>query len=341
MQIGLLVFLLSMGYSIVEGMEYGLGYNLNQMVLIDGEITEDEKCELEKNVLIPLQGEVNVFECNCFNMRTCMLFFNINGTPFVQVKPNELEYFMQNLEIVLEEGELPSKENQILVTKETLKFYDAEIGDWIGKDYRDEALDKNYQICGLIKGNANIYIGMKNKPTQGYAIVYKENQWEKIEPQIREVLKRATSINYRTESQLFAKTLSRNMLLLGVVVVGIFFISILAIMLNLLSNELGQRLGEITLLRLIGYSYKTIKKHLWWYYGIILLMGAVLGIGTGGTGVILFKYLYCEGKGIYLEVWHNSYVLVVAVMIIVLYGIAMWWIEQQLSKNSWQKNMYE
>ncbi len=341
MQIGLLIFLLSMGYNIVEGMEYGLGYNLKQMALIDGEVTDDEKWELEKNVLIPLQGEVNVFESNYFDMRTCMLFFNINGTPFVQVKPNELEYFMRKLGIVLIEGELPSRENQILVTRETLKSYDAQMGDWIGKDYRDEALDNNYQICGVIKGRANIYIGMKNKPTQGYLVVYEENQKEKIEPQIMDVLKRSTAINYHTEGQLFAKTLSRNMLLLGVVVVGIFFISILAIMLNLLSNELGQRLGEITLLRLIGYSYKTIKKQLWWYYGIILLLGAILGIGTGVTGVILFKYLYCEGKGIYLEVWHNSYLLIVAVMIIVLYGIAMWWIEQQLSKNSWQKNMYE
>ncbi len=341
MQIGLLVFLLSMGYSIVEGMEYGLGYNLNQMAIIHGEVTDDEKWELEKNVLIPLQREVNVFESDYFDMRTCMLFFNINGTPFVQIKPNELEYFMQKLEIVLVDGELPSRENQILVTKETLKSYDAQMGDWIGKDYRDEALDKNYQICGLIKGNANIYIAIKNKPTQGYLVVYGKNQWEKIEPQMMDVFKRATSINYQTESQLFAKTLSRNMLLLGIVVVVIFFISLLAIMINLLSNELGQRLGEITLLRLIGYPYKTIKKQLWWYYAMILIVGAILGIGTGVTGVILFKYLYCEGKGIYLEVWHNSYLFVIAVMIIVLYSLAILWIEQQLSKNSWQKNMYE
>lgn len=341
MQIGLLIFLLSMGYSIVEGMEYGVGYNLNQITLIDREITGDEEWELEKNALTQLLGTVNIFESDYFNMKTCMLFFNTSGTPFVQIKPNELECFMKKLDILLVEGELPSKENQILVTKETLKFYDAEMGDWIGKDYRDEALDKNYQICGLIKGDANIYIGIKNKPTQGYVIVYGQNQWEKIEPQIMDVFKRSESINYHTESKLFAKTLSSNMLLLGIALVVIFFISLLAIMLNLLSNELRQRLGEITLLRLIGYPYKTIRKQLWWYYGMILLLGAVLGIGTGVTGVVLFKYLYCEGKGIYLEVWHDSYLFVIIAMIIVLYGIAMWWIEQQLSKNSWQKNMYE
>lgn len=341
LQIGLIIFLLSIGHSVVEGMQYGLGYSIRQVITIDVNGGTDKQKESDINTLSHIEGVTEVFEGECYYMRTPMLFFNTGGTPFIKVQEGQLEALMERLDVKLIEGDLPKDEDQILVTAESLALYDAQIGDWIGRDYIDEDLDKNYQICGVIKGKANIYLSEMSGPTKGYVVTFAFPYGDVVETEVLRLFKQVASIGCYSETRLFEKTLIHNMLILGGVVVTVFFAGLVATILNLLSNELKGRLSEITLLRLIGYSYGKIKRQLFSYYAILLSIGGLIGVGVGEIGVILFKYLYCEARGIYFNAWHNTFIVVPAIMILILYGLTIRCMNLELKQNSWQKSMYE
>ena len=332
-QITLFVFLISIGCSLMEGLLYGVGFGQGECSVM---IPKVDKIEEVKS-LFKERTEVDRVMGGVYqNIRSKVIFFSTGGTPFIRVKSEDLEYLIQRYHVKLIRGRLPEREDEVVVTSESLYEGESEIGQEIGKGIGANKLEMQgtYKVSGVIQADYNMVLGLSEK--EEIVMIFLK---EKLSQSMKDFISKQRPLYEKRYSKVevdeFVNLFKRNLLIIGSIMIVLLFIQLKSILGSLLNVHLKMQLREMALFHTIGYNMKQIKRRIVSQYRWIFIVGTIGGIIGGQCSVILFKYLYCEIRGIYYTLWHSFYIIIPIIIIGILYLYNVLQINKELKNVEW------
>jgi putative ABC transport system permease protein len=239
------------------------------------------------------------------------------GSPVFFTDTEDMKYLMNKYNFKLKEGKIPSASNEILVNDNYAKSYNVKLGDDFGSEVSEsQYLDGKYKIVGIYQGDFIMLFGykslenIKNQDSLSYLVIPKEGKLDNINRTLK---------TYKSDKIVIENidTYSDEINTFNNMFTGFAIIILLATALSITSTignlnyvHFYQRLGEFALLEALGYSKSKIKFKLIKELTIIIVTGFVLGILSGMFGGFIFNTVYCEPKGVPVEVINLWYILI-------------------------------
>lgn len=317
-QITLMIFIVSVGCSLLYGLKYAIGFGGRECLVISPKEGKYEEIE----ALFEGKPEVERIIGGVYShVRSKIIFFSTGGTPVFKLEPDDLSAFMKRFQISLEEGKMPKNEGEILVTKMSQFDGGSKDGKRIGKHIKNNSLEmsKDYDISGVIQSSANIMLGISYEK-KDLMIIFNQGFDKEMELFLQahqDLFQKRFSY---TEVENFVQLFKRNLYIIGWIVSLIFLLQIGCTSGSLLEMYLKIFIKELALFHVVGYDLRQIQRQLIKRFCSIYFLGGVLGTLGGEVVVMLFFYLYCEVRGIYYALWNPLYFLEPVLMMSLLFA---------------------
>ncbi|MBE6024226.1 MAG: FtsX-like permease family protein [Cellulosilyticum sp.] len=332
-QMTIIIFILSVGCSLLDGIVYGIGFGHDRCAIISpkGQKMEEAKALFEKHDKV-VEVMVGAYQ----HVNSKVIFSALGGTPFIKLKPEDLLTLMDEYGVKLIKGDMPQNENEVLVTIQGLFMAEGEIGGYIGEGQGDNALGLNgtYKVSGLIQTDYNMVLGRTNQKETLFVLVE-----DKIDDEVMTFISKHQALYERRFGAIdvahLIEQIRENLGILMTCMLILLYIQLRSTVGSLLNAYLNQRLGEIALLHILGYSKREITKRLMKAYGWMIGIGGILGILGGHICLILFYYMYCQTRAVYYTLWHPLYWIVPVAMLSLLLSVSLRKSYKKLKNVEW------
>lgn len=328
LQMALILFILSIGISLIEGINFNLGFSKESVYFIE---PKAGKYEEVKNLLKNCEQIDKVIAGTSQNVRSKVFFFSCGGTLYVKMKKEDLSEFIQSYDIKLVKGSMPENSKELVASSQSIYQGKSKIGECLGEGI---GLDTEYKVSGCIKGRHNILLGITDKE-EVLMVLYKKN----VKDDVKAFLEAHHDLYEKRfgedEVDEFLELLIRNLGFIGVIIEGLFVLQMNSTLNRLLDTYYNKEMNEIALFHILGYNRKQVRGRLILQSGWIYFIGAVGGYLLGECCIVLFYYLYCEPRGIFLILWHIIYLLVPILLGTVLFIKQCMKINRKINEIEW------
>jgi ABC-type antimicrobial peptide transport system permease subunit len=345
LQIGVIVFMLSIGVSLLDELDFNLINSSKTIipVLPETKWSEDERNNL-KDELQQIGGVIGVVDANYNMARSKMIFFG-SGTSIINVRKNDMKLIESSLDMKITSGSLPSKSNEILVSNLNLNAFKASVGQKIGRYASKDSfeLKQDYTIAGTFEGPSNIYLSQEGniEKLPYLMLIVKPGKYEAVDSVLTSKYKNLKNNAGYRHFKSFPDNARTMMSLLGVVAISVFSFGIWVSVMNLMKNSIMARKSEFSFLRSIGYSKKYISKRVFIELFVIVLLGYMTGILLGEIALVIFNSLYCLPTGILFTLWDNMYASIPALVTLLLLICGYLTVNRYIVKLDWVSAMEE
>lgn len=328
LQMALVLFILSIGISLIEGINFNLGFCKESVYFIE---PKAGKYEEVKKLLKNCKQIDKVIPGTSQNVRSKVFFFSCGGTLYVKMKEEDLSDFVQNYDIKLVKGRMPTNSKELVASSQCIYQGKSKIGEWLGEEI---GLDTGYKVSGCIKGRHNILLGITDKE-EVLMVLYKQN----VKSDVKAFLEAHQDLYEKRfgeeEVDEFLELLIRNLVFIGLVIGILFVLQMNSTLNSLIDTYYNQEMNEIALFHIMGYNRKQVRGRLILQSGWIYFIGAVGGYLLGECCIVLFYYLYCEPRGIFWILWHIIYILVPILIGSALFIVQCMKINRKLNEIEW------
>ena len=133
-QIGIIIFIISIGLTLLKGVAFCGYLEREHLVYVDksDQITEEEQQSIYEEIKT-YKNTQGVLEGSIGYMSTKLIFFNVEAGVLLGLKPQAIEEAMEHLGMQLMEGRLPVNQSEIIITEQGLRAAKAKIGDTLGE----------------------------------------------------------------------------------------------------------------------------------------------------------------------------------------------------------------
>lgn len=333
-QVVVIIFFISIGCAVIEGAKFATRFGESRCLILQPKENEKERF---KELLVANEEVKYVFEGVYMNTRSNLIFFSSCGTPFIKLKATDLECLMKEFDIALKEGALPKHTAEMILTSESIYLAESKMGAAIGKGIGDNILmlDDVYKVNGIITSKANVALGISEEEGSQLIIILKQQMTPTLEAFLAGHQMQYEERFMYKEKPMFVIFMKRNIQYVGLFVLGLLFLQLWVTLKHLLAVYLEEYLEELALFHVIGYSLKQIRVKMIKRYLSIIALGGGLGLIIGEVCVILFKYLYCEIRGIPYSLWHPLFFLLPFIMLSVLSLIIIRALCIEINKVNW------
>ena len=317
LHMAVILFILSIGLSLVEGVEYNLGFCKENVQVI---IPKAGKYEETKEILKRSKRVERVIEGTYETVRSKVLFFSCGGTVFMKMKEEDLAFFMSYYDIKLEDGKLPIHENEVLAPMQSIYYARSKLGEPIGEGVgtNEIGIDGNYRVCGSLSSRHHILLGVTNKQ-EVLIVTYQANNDYEVKTFLAQYQDLYEKRFGEEEVNDFINLLKQNLGLIGIILGTLLVLQMSKSQSSLLEIYIDEEMKEVALFYILGYNIKQVREKIVSQYRWIYIMGGIAGYLWGQLCMLLFGYLYCEPRGIFYLIWHISYILVPILLGILLF----------------------
>lgn len=317
LHMAVVLFILSIGMSLLRGVEYNLGFCKENVFIV---MPRAGKYEETKEILKQNKAVEKVIEGTCEKVRSKVIFFSCGGTVFIKMSQEDLDFFVKNYDICLEAGKMPTGENEILAPLQSIYYAKGKIGQLIGEGVGENEMGLNgkYRVCGSLSAKHHILLGVTNKK-EVLVVAYKANAAEEMKTFMEQNQDLFEKRFGEEEINDFFNLLKRNLGLVGMILGALFVLQLSRSQSSLLEIYVDEEMKEVALFYILGYNIKQVRGKIVSQYRWIHIMGGMAGYLCGEICMFLFGYLYCEPRGIFYLTWHISYILVPILLGILLF----------------------
>lgn len=237
--------------------------------------------------------------------------------PFIKDKGLGIDYLNESgfelMNVQLEEGELPKKENEIAIERWILRYFEegVNLGDKI--EINDEKGNaKSYELVGIIKddwrsqnvGTARGYLAASEEILQGEGVTAlvqineKADKWQVIN-EIEESVSEGAKVSHnedlmRLTGESSDSALNQAVMAVVVMVIGIVVLATVVVIYNAFQISIAERIKQIGLLRAIGTTKKQIVNLVLREATLMILIGVPLGIFFGIVAVYCIAFVFTK-----------------------------------------------
>lgn len=264
--------------------------------------------------------EINKIETNP-KINSIGLMVSEDAVPFIENKSIQLNYLNEAafklMNVNLEEGQLPKKDNEIVIERWILRYFNEEIkvGDVV-KIQDETGNERSYILSGIAKddwknqseGISKAYLIknssiIKEDSTVLVEINEKADKQEVI-GEISKLVSGKSKVNQnkdllRLTGESSNGELNRSIYSVTFIVIGIVVLATVVVIYNAFHISIAERMKQFGLLRAIGTTKKQIMTLVIREASIMILIGIPLGIFFGIVSVycIVFTFSKISGFG--------------------------------------------
>ncbi|MEG2935099.1 MAG: FtsX-like permease family protein [Clostridium sp.] len=224
---------------------------------------------------------------------------------------NESGFELMNVQ--LDEGEIPKKDNEIAIERWILRYFEngIKVGDEIEiKD--EEGKAKRYVLSGIVKddwrsqniGTAKGYMAVNDEMLQESEVTAlvqikeKADKWQVINEIKESVSEGAEVSNNEDLMRLMGESsdsgLNVAIITVVIMVIGIVVLATVVVIYNAFQISIAERIKQIGLLRAIGTTKKQIVNLVLREATIMILIGVPLGIFFGVVAVYCIAFVFTK-----------------------------------------------
>jgi len=345
LQIGVIVFMLSIGVSLIDELDFNL-INTSKVfipVLPETKLSADERNKL-KDELQHIDGVNGVVDASYNNARSKMIFFGC-GTSKISVQNKDMILIQNAVGMKNISGELPNNSNEIMISTLNLNAFNSNIEYKIGRYSSENSFDlkQDYIVSGTFEGDSNIYLSAEeNLEKLPYLmLIINPDKYQEVDLVLTSKYKTLENNRSYKNYKGFKQNAKTMMSLLGVIAISVFSFGIWISVMNLMKNNIMARKNEFSFLRSIGYSKKYISKRVFIELFVIMLSGYIVGILMGEIALVIFNSRYCIPTGILFTLWDNMFVSIPALVILFLLLNGYLSVNRYIGKLDWVSAMEE
>ncbi|GAA0775037.1 ABC transporter permease [Clostridium subterminale] len=266
------------------------------------------------------ENEINKIETNP-KVNSIGVMVSEDAVPFIKNKSIQLNYLneaaLKLMNVNLEEGQLPKNDNEIVIERWILRYFNEEIKVGDGVKIQDETgNERNYILSGIAKddwknqseGISKAYLIknssiIKEDSTVLVEINEKADKQEVIS-EISNLISGKSKVNQnkdllRLTGESSNGGLNRSIYSVTFIVIGIVVLATVVVIYNAFHISIAERMKQFGLLRAIGTTKKQIMTLVIREASIMILIGIPLGIFFGIVSVycIVFTFSKISGFG--------------------------------------------
>ncbi len=320
-QIGIIIFIISIGIALLDGIKFCSHLEFENIVYVDKNSKSPEKeQQLIYEEIVGYKNTQGVLEGHVAYINTRLIFFNIESSVLLGLKPPAMEETMNRLGVRLIEGRLPKNQGEIILTQQGMKAAKVQIGDRLEEGDLLE-LERNYTVVGVVEAPMSIAISGQDLPSNAWLVFTDKEKIEETATYFKKYVTGLKCISGYLDYKLFYKAIRRVLMFLGTLLIGAFSLGIWVTIHHLVYTHLTTRDNELDLLKALGYSIRSIRKRVLGFFSISLILGTLLGLGIGELLIVLFAYLYCYEQGMIYALWHINFLVIPLIITLILYLI--------------------
>jgi len=243
-----------------------------------------------------------------------------NAVPFIKDKNIELNYLNEAafklMNINLEEGQLPRSNNEVVIERWILRYFDEEVkvGDII-KIQDEDGDEKDYTLSGIAKDD---WQNQSEGISKAYLIKNDSNVKEdstvlveiKDEADKQEVIKEVSNLVSSKSKVVQNKDLLRligessnadmnkSLFMIVFIVIGIVVLATVVVIYNAFHISIAERMKQFGLLRAIGTTKKQIMNLVIREASIMIFIGIPLGVFFGIVAVYCIAFTFNKMSGL-------------------------------------------
>lgn len=240
-----------------------------------------------------------------------------NPVPFIKDKLLEINQLNKSgfelLNVQLEEGEIPKKDNEIAIERWILRYFEdgVKLGDTI-RFVDNNGKERSYILVGIIKddwrsqseGMAKGYLAAAESSLNGEGVTAlvqineKADKWQVIN-EIKENVSEGAEVSHnedlmRLTGESSDSGINQAIMAVVVMVIGIVVLATVVVIYNAFQISIAERIKQIGLLRAIGTTKKQIINLVLREATIMILIGAPLGIFFGIIAVYCTAFVFTK-----------------------------------------------
>jgi len=265
------------------------------------------------------EDEINKIQTN-INVNSLGVMISKNAVPFIKDKNIELNYLNEDafklMNINLEEGQLPRSNNEVVIERWILRYFDEEVkvGDII-KIQDEDGDEKDYTLSGIAKDD---WQNQSEGISKAYLIKNDSNVKEdstvlveiKDEADKQEVIKEVSNLVSSKSEVVQNKDLLRligessnadmnkSLFMIVFIVIGIVVLATVVVIYNAFHISIAERMKQFGLLRAIGTTKKQIMNLVIREASIMIFIGIPLGVFFGIVAVYCIAFTFNKMSGL-------------------------------------------
>lgn len=240
-----------------------------------------------------------------------------NPVPFIKDKLLEINQLNKSgfelLNVQLEEGEIPKKDNEIAIERWILRYFEdgVNLRDTI-RFVDNNGKERSYILVGIIKddwrsqseGMAKGYLAAGESSLNGEGVTAliqineKADKWQVIN-EIKENVSEGAKVSHnedlmRLTGESSDSGINQAIMAVVVMVIGIVVLATVVVIYNAFQISIAERIKQIGLLRAIGTTKKQIINLVLREATLMVLVGAPLGIFFGVVAVYCIAFVFTK-----------------------------------------------
>ncbi len=245
------------------------------------------------------------------------VFKGAEPVPFINNKSIQLNYLNEAsfdlMNVTLEEGQIPKKENEIVIERWILKYFEdgVKVGDSVKISDTSGNLE-TYILVGIVKDNwssqsegvARAYISEDVTSLEGEGITalveIKENadKWQVIN-EMKEAIDSGVEISpneelLRLTGESIDSVINESIFMVVFIVISIVVLATVVVIYNAFQISIAERMKQFGLLRAIGTTKKQIINLVLREATLMILIGIPLGIFFGIIAVYCIAFVFSK-----------------------------------------------
>lgn len=339
LKIGLFIFLCSIGFAVIYGLNKDSQTIMNDYVTItfDEEVGEARRDEVI-NDLKQTEGYKDDYKGTVVDAGLCkLIMFNSFCWQF-QVEPDEYDTVLNYNNAELIKGNLPTQKDQIMISAQMSRSLNKEIGDTLGNK---ELLARQYTITGIYDGEYNIYISYGSESElQNHIFRVDSDKLNQFYDKI-ESYEGVSLVSNKDEINDIIDNIFYLLRIVGIVILLITAIEVTISVSNLNRVYFAERSSEFALLRAVGYSNQFILKRTQKELFLFMIVGLFGGILLGQLIMTLFYYLYCFDKGIPYRIFEPGIIVLSLFLSVIIFIFSYFPTKKQLKNIDYVEVLQE
>jgi len=265
------------------------------------------------------EDEINKIQTN-INVNSLGVMISKNAVPFIKDKNIELNYLNEAafklMNINLEEGQLPKSNNEVVIERWILRYFDEEVkvGDII-KIQDEDGDEKDYTLSGIAKddwqnqgeGISKAYLikndsNVKDDSTVLVEIKDEADKQEVIKEVSNLVSSKSEVVQNKDLLRLIGESsnadMNKSLFMIVFIVIGIVVLATVVVIYNAFHISIAERMKQFGLLRAIGTTKKQIMNLVIREASIMIFIGIPLGVFFGIVAVYCIAFTFNKMSGL-------------------------------------------
>lgn len=265
------------------------------------------------------EDEINKIQTN-INVNSLGVMISKNAVPFIKDKNIELNYLNEAafklMNINLEEGQLPKSNNEVVIERWILRYFDEEVkvGDII-KIQDEDGDEKDYTLSGIAKddwqnqgeGVSKAYLikndsNVKDDSTVLVEIKDEADKQEVIKEVSNLVSSKSEVVQNKDLLRLIGESsnadMNKSLFMIVFIVIGIVVLATVVVIYNAFHISIAERMKQFGLLRAIGTTKKQIMNLVIREASIMIFIGIPLGVFFGIVAVYCIAFTFNKMSGL-------------------------------------------